>query len=102
MNRPSLIQMARSAALPAVAILIIGYFASAALIGPNGLLALGGYKSELKAKTEQLQRAQALRERLRHHANLLDPAKVDPDYGDELVRRSTGQVRPDEIIIPRK
>ena len=101
MNRTPLIQMARSAALPAVAILIIGYFASAALIGPNGLLALGGYKSELRLKTAQLQRVQALRERLRHHADLLDPAKVDPDFGDELVRRSTGQVRPDEVIIPR-
>ena len=93
--------MARSAALPAVAILIIGYFASAALIGPNGLLALGGYRSELKVKSAELNRAQALRDKLRHHANLLDPAKVDPDFGDELVRRSTGQVRPDEIIIPR-
>ena len=93
--------MARSAALPAVAILIIGYFASAALIGPNGLLALGGYKSQLQAKSGELHRVEEMRDRLRHHANLLDPAKVDPDFGDELVRRSTGQVRPDEIIIPR-
>lgn len=101
MNRPPLLQMARNAALPAVAILIIGYFASAALVGPNGLLALGGYKSELKVKSEELQRAHLMRDRLRHHASLLNPAKVDPDFGDELVRRSTGQVRPDEIIIPR-
>ena len=93
--------MARRAALPAVAILIIGYFASAALIGPNGLLALGGYKSELTIKSGELERAQAMRDRLRHHAHLLNPARVDPDFGDELVRRSTGQVRPDEIIIPR-
>jgi cell division protein FtsB len=93
--------MARGAALRAVAILIIGYFASAALVGPNGLFALGGYKSELTLKTEELKRAEAFRDKLRHHANLLNPAKVDPDFGDELVRRSTGQVRPDEIIIPR-
>ena len=101
MNRASLLQMARSAVLPAVAILIIGYFASAALIGPNGLLALGGYKSQLQLRISELQHAQAMRDRLRHHANLLDPARVDPDFGDELVRRSTGQVRPDEVIIPR-
>lgn len=101
MYRGPLIQMARSAALPAVAILIIGYFASAALIGPNGLFALGGYKSELRAKNEELRRTQETRDRLRHHADLLNPARVDPDFGDELVRRSTGQVRPDEIIIPR-
>ena len=101
MNRTPLLQMARSAALPAVAILIIGYFASAALVGPNGLLALGGYKSQLDVRSGELHRAQSLRDKLRHHASLLDPSKVDPDFGDELVRRSTGQVRPDEIIIPR-
>ena len=93
--------MARGAALRAVAILIIGYFASAALVGPNGLFALGGYKSELALRTEELDRAKALRDKLRHHAQLLNPSKVDPDFGDELVRRKTGLVRPDEIIIAR-
>lgn len=101
MNRAPLLQMARSAVLPAVAILIIGYFASSALIGPNGLLALGGYQSALELKSAELERARALRDKLRHHADLLDPAKVDPDFGEELVRRKTGQIRPDEIIIPR-
>jgi cell division protein FtsB len=101
MNRIPLFQMARSAVLPAVAILIIGYFASAALIGPNGLFALGGYNAQLEAKTAELRRTEALRDKLRHHAHLLDPDKVDPDYGEELVRRATGQIRPDEVIIPR-
>jgi len=101
MNRAPFLQMARSAALPAVAILIIGYFASAALIGPNGLAALGGYRSALNLRTEELRRSEALRDRLRHHAALLNPAKVDADFGEELVRRKTGQIRPDEIIIPR-
>lgn len=93
--------MARSAVLPAVAILIIGHFASSALIGDNGLLALGDYRSQLAAKTAELERAEKVKRRLSHHAQLLDPSKVDPDFGEELVRRSTGQVRPDEIIIPR-
>ena len=101
MNRSPILQTIKTAALPAVAILIIGYFASAALVGPNGLLALGGYKSQLEVKLAELHKTEALRDQLRHHATLLDPAKVDPDYGDELVRRSTGQVRPDEVIIPR-
>ena len=101
MNRVPLFQIARSAALPAVAILIIGYFASAALVGPNGLLALGGYRSQLKVKSDELHRTESVRDRLRHHAELLDPRRVDPDFGEELVRKSTGQVRPDEIIIPR-
>lgn len=101
MNRVPFSQIARSAALPAVAILIIGYFASSALIGPNGLLALGGYRSQLKLKSDELHRTEAARDRLQHHARLLNPNRVDPDFGEELVRRSTGQVRPDEIIIPR-
>ena len=93
--------MARSAALRAAAILIMAYFAGAALVGPNGVFALGGYKSELALRTEELDRAKALRDKLRHHAQLLNPSKVDPDFGDELVRRKTGLVRPDEIIIAR-
>lgn len=94
--------MARSAALRAIAILIMAYFAGSALIGPNGLFALGGYKNELKIKSAELERAEALRDKLRHHAHLLNPEKVDPDFGDELVRRKTGLVRPDEIIIARE
>jgi len=101
MNRAPLIQAARSAALPAVAILIIGYFAGSALVGPNGLLALGGYRSELARKSLELHRMETVRAKLSHHARLLDPSRVDPDFGEELVRKSTGQVRPDEIIIPR-
>jgi cell division protein FtsB len=101
MNRVALFRMARSATLRAVAILIMAYFAGSALIGPNGLFALGGYKSELAIKSAELERAEALRDKLRHHAHLLNPEKVDPDFGDELVRRKTGLVRPDEIIIAR-
>ena len=101
MNRAPLLKMARSAALRAAASLIMAYFAGAALVGPNGVFALGGYKSELALRTEELDRAKALRDKLRHHAQLLNPSKVDPDFGDELVRRKTGLVRPDEIIIAR-
>jgi cell division protein FtsB len=101
MNRVPFFQIARSAALPAVAILIIGYFASSALVGPNGLLALGGYRSQLQVKSAELHRTEAIRDKLSHHAKLLNPNRVDPDFGEELVRKSTGQVRPDEIIIPR-
>jgi cell division protein FtsB len=101
MNRLPFIQVMRSAALPAVAILIIGYFAGSALVGPNGLFALGGYRAQLDARTHELRRTEAIRDKLRHHAKLLDPARVDPDFADELIRRSTGQVRPNEIIVPR-
>jgi cell division protein FtsB len=101
LSRSPLFQLVRTAALPAVAMLIIGYFASSALIGPNGVFALGGYKAALQQKTATLKKTEAYRDTLRHRAQLLDPAHVDADYGDELVRRTTGQIRPDEVIIPR-
>jgi len=47
------------------------------------------------AEGDRCQRAE-----LSHRVALLNPRKVDPDYADELVRRETGQVRPDEVIIP--
>ena len=90
----------KAAAAPAAAILIVAHFAGFALFGPNGLLAWGDYKRDLAVKTAQLQRIEAKRAELSHRVALLDPRKVDPDYADELVRRETGQVRPDEVIIP--
>jgi cell division protein FtsB len=48
-----------------------------------------------------LQVVQAERAKLDHRVHLLGP-RVDPDYADELIRRETGQVRPDEYIIPTR
>ncbi len=101
MSRRPTAQLIRSAAPPALAILVIAHFAGFALVGPNGLLSLGGYKAEIARKRTELAGLETERARLRHHAGLLDPSHVDPDYADELVRRETGQVRPDEVIIPR-
>ena len=100
-NRARTLSLIRSAAPAAVALLVIAHFAGFALFGSNGLLAWGDYKRTLTKRTIELSQVQAERDRLAHHAALLDPRKVDPDYADELVRRETGQVRPDEVIIPR-
>ena len=101
MSRRSTAQLIKSAAWPALAILVIAHFAGFALIGPNGLLSLGGYKEQIGKRRAELQALEAERARLVHRAALLDPRRVDPDLADELVRRQTGQVRPDEVIIPR-
>ena len=90
----------KAAAAPAAAILIIAHFAGFALFGPNGLLAWGDYKRAISQKSDQLNAVEAQRAELAHRVALLNPNKVDPDYADELVRRETGQVRPDEVIIP--
>ena len=90
----------RRAALPAMALIIVGNFAGYAVAGPNGLLAWGGsHKNLLQRKTElsQLEQERAM---LRHRSVLLDPRKADPDMADELVRRDLGLVRPDEVVVP--
>lgn len=92
----------KSAALPAVALFIIAHFAGFAVFGDNGLLQLAGYRQQTAEHLEDLKKLEAERARLEHHAALLDPRHVDPDYADELVRRQTGQVRPDEVIITRE
>ena len=91
----------RSAAAPALALLVIANFAGYALFGANGLFALGDYRRALVQRSAELQTVQAERDRLAHRVHLLGP-KVDPDYADELIRRETGQVRPDEFIIPTR
>ena len=90
----------RRAALPALAIVIIGTFAGHAVAGPNGLLALGGYHRDLQERRVELAKLEGERDRLKHRSALLDPKKADPDIADELVRRDLGLIRPDEVIVP--
>ncbi|MEO8546861.1 MAG: septum formation initiator family protein [Sphingomicrobium sp.] len=92
--------MIRRAAMPALALIVVGNFAGYAIAGPNGLLAWGGYHHSLNDRKAELVRLEADRAQLRHRSALLDPKKADPDMADELVRRDLGLVRPDEVIIP--
>jgi cell division protein FtsB len=101
-NRARTLSLIRQAAPAAVALLVIAHFAGFALFGSNGLLAWGDYKRTLVKRQAELRLVEVERDRLAHHAALLDPRRVDPDYADELVRRETGQVRPDEVIVPRR
>ena len=90
----------RRAALPALALIVVGTFAGHAVAGPNGLLAWGGYHRALSERQLELAKLEEEKARLRHRSALLDPRKADPDMADELVRRDLGLVRPDEVIIP--
>ena len=90
----------RRAAMPALALIVVGNFAGYAVAGPNGLLAWGGYHRNLNARKVELSQLEQDRAQLRHRSTLLDPRKADPDMADELVRRDLGLVRPDEVIIP--
>ena len=90
----------RRAAMPALALSVVGNFAGYAVAGPNGLLAWGGYHRNLNERKVELAQLERDRAQLRHRSALLDPRKADPDMADELVRRDLGLVRPDEVIIP--
>ena len=90
----------RRAAMPALALIVVGNFAGYAVAGPNGLLAWGGYHRNLNERKAELARLEADRAQLRHRSALLNPRKADPDMADELIRRDLGLVRPDEVIVP--
>jgi cell division protein FtsB len=90
----------RRSAVPALALIVVGTFAGHAIAGPNGLLAWGGYHKALEARQAELAQLEQQREQLRHHSELLDPRKADPDMADELVRKDLGLIRPDEVIVP--
>src|SRR3546814_17137079 len=96
----SLLNMARSAVVPALCVAFIGYFAYHAIIGPSGLLAWGGYTAERTELETRLAHLDGERKKLEQRARLLNPRKVDPDLADELVRKNLAVVRPDEVVIP--
>jgi cell division protein FtsB len=93
-------ELIRRAAMPALALIVVGTFAGHAIAGPNGILAWGGYHRALKERQAELTQLQQERAQLRHRSDLLDPRRADPDMADELVRKDLGLVRPDEVIVP--
>ena len=98
-SRRSTASLIRSAAAPALALLVIGNFAAYALFGANGLFALGDYRRQLTQRTAELAQIDVQRARLAQHSRLLDPRHADPDMADEMVRRDLGLARPDEVIL---
>ena len=90
----------RRAAVPALALIVVGTFAAHAVAGPNGILAWGGYHRALEQRQAELAQIEKQEAELKHRSDLLNPNSADPDMADELVRKRLGLVRPDEVIIP--
>jgi len=87
-------------ALPMVCLCGVAYFTYHILSGQYGLLALPVYQHH---KAELLMRAETLARDIRYYENriaLLNPAELDPDIAEELVRRQLGYVAPDDILVP--
>ena len=99
-GKPKSIGLIRRAMWPAVALLVVGTFASHAIAGPNGLFAWRGYTQQLELRKTELASLEAERNELRHRSALLDPRKADPDLAEEMVRKDLGMVRPDEVVVP--
>ena len=99
-GRKNSLSLIRRAALPALALVVVGTFSGHAVAGPNGLLAWGGYHRDLQARKAELAKLEAEKAQLRHRSALLNPKSADPDLAEEMVRDKLGLVRPDEVIVP--
>ena len=85
---------------PAIAILLLLFFAGYVVLGSNGVLAWGDYSRQLRTAKVELRRTQESRAELKNRVDALDPRRVDPDLADELIRRQLGVVHHDEVVVP--
>ena len=92
--------MLRSAATPALALIIVAFFGGYALFGANGILAGFEYRQMLEKRQAELALLQKEKAEVANRVALLDPKRANPDLVDELVRRELGLAHPDEVIIP--
>jgi cell division protein FtsB len=90
----------RRAILPAICILLMLYFLSFAIGGPTGVLSWRGFAAERRQLAAEVAARAEEKAALQRQVELLDPAGVDPDLADELVRRNLNVVKPDEVIVP--
>nr|WP_243451610.1 septum formation initiator family protein [Sphingosinicella soli] len=78
---------------------LVAFFGWHAVAGDTGVLALGGYKAEQARLAKEAAEVAERKSDIERKVTLLDPAKVDPDLADELVRENLGLVREDEFVI---
>jgi cell division protein FtsB len=92
--------LVRRVAAPALGLLVIGYFLTAAIAGDNGVLSWGEYRKAKEERQTQLQQLKSQEAQLTHRAKLLDPKQTDPDLAEEITKRELGVVRSDEVVVP--
>lgn len=96
------VAMLRRAGLPAAALILMGFFAYYAVLGPNGVLSYHEYQRQLEKRQADYAALDKQRDQLRNRVKLLDPKGADPDLADELARKELNVVHPDEVIVPLK
>lgn len=85
---------------PAIALLLLLFFAGYVVLGSNGILAWGDYTRQLRVAQAELRKTQEARAELKNRVEALDPRRVDPDLADEMIRRQLGVVHHDEVVVP--
>jgi len=98
-KRTDVRKVLRRSLLPASLLIIVAFFGSYAVFGPNGALAYGQIKQQLGARQKQLAMLDKQREELRNQVALLDPNHADLDMADEQARKQLNVVRPNEMIL---
>jgi cell division protein FtsB len=93
----------RSAGLPAVALILMGFFAYNAVLGPNGFLAYKDVHRQLEARTTDYQAVEKRKNEIKNRVDLLGgKGGADPDLVEEEARKQLNVVRDDEVILPRQ
>ena len=92
--------MLRRAALPSLALMLMGFFGYYAVLGPNGVLAYQDYHRQLEQRQAVYAKLDKQRAELRNRVKLLDPKGADPDLIDERIRKDLNLAHPNEVIIP--
>lgn len=93
-------QMMMRAALPALCVLVGGYFAFHAIEGPTGYSAWRDYRVQHARLDAAVNNSKEQKIALQRQLALLNPRAVNPDLADELVRRNLDMIRPDEVVVP--
>src|SRR3978361_1980834 len=87
--------------LPALCIVVGGYFGSYAIWGERGLLVLEDTQAKLGMQQEKLVQVAARRDRLAHRIELMEDGHADPDLVEELARTQLMDGAPNQVAIPR-
>ena len=85
--------------LPAVCLMLLGYFAFHGVEGDFGLYALKKLKQREAALTAELADLAAEKERMEKRVALMRPESLDPDMIDERARQSLNMAHPNDRII---
>ena len=85
--------------LPAVCLMLLGYFAFHGVEGDYGLYALQELKQRENALNAKLAELASERERMEKRVALMRPESLDPDMIDEKARQSQNMAHQNDRII---